>query len=169
MTTPYEVFSSTRQTSKVLSKNNINVIYNKPSPFKVFTISSKTKDIITSGGMKVISDYSFSDTPKFDILLIPGKGTRKLISDNSILSWINDKKDTKLIISVCTGSLLLGAAGLLKNKKATTHWSALNLLKKLSPSTKVLKERFVMDEIFSSSGSCLWYRLVIKSSRNFLR
>ena len=152
-TGPYEVFSSTRKTSKVLSKKNINEIYKKPSPFKVFTISSKNKNIITSGGMKVISDYSFSDAPKFDILLIPGgKGTRKLISDNSVLKWINDKKNTKLIISVCTGSLLLGAAGLLKNKKATTHWSAFNLLKKLSPSTKVLKERFIMDEIFSSSG-----------------
>ena len=46
-------------------------IYKKPSPFKVFTISSKNKNIITSGGMKVISDYSFSDAPKFDILLIP--------------------------------------------------------------------------------------------------
>ena len=152
-TGPYEVFSSTRKTSKILNKKNINEIYKKPSPFKVFTIASKNKNIITSGGLKVISDYNFSDAPKFDILLIPGgKGTRKLINNNSVLSWINSKKNIKLIISVCTGSLLLAAAGLLKNRKATTHWGAFDLLKKISPSTSLLKKRYVLDKIFSSSG-----------------
>ena len=49
-----------------------------------FTISAKNKNIITTGGMKVICDYNFSDAPNFDILLIPGgKGTRKLISNKS--------------------------------------------------------------------------------------
>ena len=55
-------------------------------------------------------------------------------------------------MSVCTGSLLLGAAGLLQNQKATTHWSALDLLKKISPSTSVIKKRYVIDKVFSSSG-----------------
>ena len=49
--------------------DNSNEIYKTPSPFKVFTISSKNKNIITSRGMKVISDYSFFDVPNFDILL----------------------------------------------------------------------------------------------------
>ncbi len=152
-TGPYEVFSSTRKTSKILNNNNINEIYKHPGPFKVFTISSKNKNIVTTGGMQITSKYNFLDDPEFDILLIPGgKGTRKLISDQSLLSWIKDKRNTKLIMSVCTGSLLLASAGLLKDKKATTHWSALKLLKELSPSTKVLKKRFVMDEVFSSSG-----------------
>ena len=152
-TGPYEVFASTRITTKTLTKKNISQIYKKPSPFKVFTISKKNKKIITSGGMKVISDYSFLDAPNFDILLIPGgKGTRSLISNKSILSWIYKKQNTKLIMSVCTGSLLLAAAGLLENKKATTHWSAFKILKEISPSTTILRKRYVMDKFFSSSG-----------------
>ena len=152
-TGPFEVFSSTRKTSKILNKKNLYEIYKKPSPFKVFTISSKNKNIITTGGMKVTANYNFFDVPKFDILLVPGGiGTRKLISNKSVLSWIYNKKNLKLIISVCTGSLLLGAAGLLKNRKATTHWSAFELLKEISPSTSIVKKRYVMDKIFSSSG-----------------
>ena len=86
-TGPYEVFSSTRISSKVLNKRNINEIYKNPSPFKIFTISYKEKKIITTGGMKVVCDYNFLDAPNFDILLIPGgKGTRKLISNKSVLS-----------------------------------------------------------------------------------
>ena len=56
--------------TKKLTKKNISQIYKKPSPFKVFTISKNNKKIITSGGMKVISDYNFLDAPNFDILLI---------------------------------------------------------------------------------------------------
>jgi len=152
-TGPYEVFSSARETSKILSKKNINEIYKKPSPFKVFTISSKNKNIITSGGMKVICDYNFLDAPNFDILLVPGgKGTRNLLNNQLVLSWLKEKQKSKLIMSVCTGSLLLGAAGLLKNQKATTHWSALQLLKKISPSTSIVRKRYVIDKVFSSSG-----------------
>ena len=151
-TGPYEVFGSARKTSKILSNKNINEIYKKPSPFKVFTVSSKKK-VVTSGGMRVICDFTFLDAPNFDILLIPGgKGTRKLLTNKSTLSWLKKQKKSKLIMSVCTGSLLLGAAGLLKNQKATTHWSALQLLKKISPSTSIVRKRYVIDKVFSSSG-----------------
>ncbi len=167
-TGPYEVFSSTRISSKVLNKRNINEIYKNPSPFKIFTISYKEKKIITTGGMKVVCDYNFLDAPNFDILLIPGgKGTRKLISNKSVLSWIYNRRNTKLIISICTGSLLLAASGLLKNKKATTHWSAFDLLKDISPSTSVLRKRYVMDKIFSSSGVASGIDLSLKVVENF--
>ena len=55
-------------------------------------------------------------------------------------------------MSVCTGSLLLAAVGLLKNRKATTHWGAFDILKNISPSTSVIKKRYVLDKFFSSSG-----------------
>tara|TARA_Y100001970_G_C14087420_1_gene778104 strand:- start:48 stop:665 length:618 start_codon:yes stop_codon:yes gene_type:complete len=150
---PYEVFSSTRLSSKLLNKNNIDEIYNTTSPFNVFTISKDAKPIISSGGLKVSCDYNFKNTPKIDILIIPGgKGTRKLIKDKTVISWIKSKKNIGLLMSVCTGSLLLAKAGLLENKKAATHWSAEKLLKKMSPSTKVLKKRFILDTIYTSSG-----------------
>ena len=167
-TGPYEVLASTRVTSTVLNKNNVNDIYKHPSPFKVFTIASKNKMIETSGGLKVMSNYSFLDAPNFDILIIPGgKGTRSLISNKSVISWLYNKKNTKLIISICTGSLLLAAAGLLKNRKATTHWSAFELLKELSPSTKVLKKRYVIDKIFTSAGVASGIDLSLKVVENF--
>tara|TARA_B100000029_G_C17204538_1_gene825714 strand:- start:28 stop:645 length:618 start_codon:yes stop_codon:yes gene_type:complete len=152
-TGPYEVFSSARLSSKVLNKSNIDEIYKRPSPFKVFTISEKNKPIVTTGGLKVISDYNFINTPRIDILLLPGgKGTRKLLGNKEVISWIKRKKKLDLILSVCTGSLLLATAGLLKNKKASTHWSTESLLKEISPSTKVTKKRFTLDTIYSSAG-----------------
>ena len=160
---PYEVFSSARVTSQNLSKKNINQIYKMHSPFKIFTVSAKNKKITTTGGMSVTSDYSFLDAPKIDILLIPGGiGTRKLLSDKKVISWINNKKNIDLIMSVCTGSLLLAAAGLLENRKAATHWGARELLKKISPSTKVLKKRYVMDKIYTSSGVASGIDLALK-------
>ena len=166
-TGPYEVFASTRKTNKVLNKSNISEIYKKPSPFKIFTVSTENKNIVTSGGMKVISNYNFLDVPKFEILLIPGGiGTRKLISNKKVLSWISNQRNTKLIISICTGSLILAAAGLLKSKRATTHWCALKLLKEISPSTIVENKRYVMDKIFSSSGVASGIDLSLKVVEN---
>ena len=150
---PYEVFSSTRLTSQVLNKNNLLNIYKRNSPLNIFTISLKKK-IITYGGLKVITDYSLSNSPKLDILLIPGGiGTRILLKNKRIISWINSKKNLDFIISVCTGSLLLAKAGLLKNRRATTHWGATEFLKKISPTTHVIKKRYVAsDNIYTSSG-----------------
>ena len=62
---------------------------------------------------------------------------------------------------------MLAAAGLLKNRKATTHWSAFELLKELSPSTKVLKKRYVVDKIFTSAGVASGIDLSLKVVENF--
>ena len=152
-TGPYEVFSATRLASKILTKNNIEEIYKKPSPFNIFTISENNKFVTTKGRLKVISDFIFADDPLIDILLIPGGiGTRKLIKSKKVISWIKKKEKVKLLVSVCTGSLLLAAAGLLKERKASTHWSAKGILKKISPSTKISKKRYTLDKIYSSAG-----------------
>ncbi|OCL25449.1 thiamine biosynthesis protein ThiJ [Orenia metallireducens] len=71
-----------------------------------------------------------ADLSNFDLVIIPGGfGTRTLIKDTNFLDWIKTAKDCDLIASVCTGSLLLGAAGLLKGKRATTHPNAFTELK----------------------------------------
>ena len=152
-TGPYEVFSSTRLTSKVLSNKNVKEIYAADSPFNVFTITEKNRSIITKGGLKVCGDYIFFDSPSIDILLIPGgTGIRNLLKNKEVISWLKKKQNIDLIFSVCTGSLLLAAAGLLKNKKASTHWSAKKLLKKISPSTTISNKRYINDTIWSSAG-----------------
>ncbi len=83
------------------------------------------------------SDFTLNNCPKLDLLIIPGGiGTRILLKNNNILNWLVANKDINIIASVCTGSLLLAKAGLLDNKKATSHWGALKLLKKLSQAHK---------------------------------
>ena len=147
---PYEVFSRTRTKPGIESRKN-----NDSAPLNVFTISKLQQTIRVSGGLKVLADYNFKDNPKVDILLIPGGlGTRSLLQSKEIISWILDTaKGASLLTSVCTGSLLLARAGLLKNKKATTHWGALELLKNVSPSTKILKDQRVVDDgIITSAG-----------------
>ena len=152
-TGPYEVFGSTRVTKKKLNKKNIKEIYKTECPFYIFTVSEKFRTIMTNSGMQVKCDFRISNSPRIDILLLPGGlGTRKLLKNKKVLSWIRTQENNSLLVSVCTGSLLLAAAGLLINKKAATHWSASDLLKKISPSTKVSKKRFVLDTIYSSSG-----------------
>ncbi len=147
---PYEVFSRTRTKPGIESRKN-----NESAPLNVFTISKLQQTIRVSGGLQVLADYDFKDSPKVDILLIPGGlGTRSLLQSKETIFWILDTAEgASLITSVCTGSLLLARAGLLKNKKATTHWGALELLKNVSPSTKILKDRRVVDDgIITSAG-----------------
>ena len=76
-----------------------------------------------------------------------------MLKNNNILNWLAANKDINIIASVCTGSLLLAKAGLLENKKATSHWGALELLKSLSPSTQILtNKKFVFDKYYTSAG-----------------
>tara|TARA_A100001011_G_C14291835_1_gene836548 strand:- start:340 stop:945 length:606 start_codon:yes stop_codon:yes gene_type:complete len=146
---PYEVFTSTR----LVKKSTAN-IHNIPCPFNVFTISEKKKNIITTGNLSIKSDYSFSNFPYVDILIIPGGiGTRSLLKNRKVLKWIKNFDEKSTIASVCTGALLLAKAGLLLNRKATTHWGALNLLKNISPTTTIIEnKKFVFDKYYSSSG-----------------
>lgn len=145
---PFEVFSCTRIFK---NKNNKNLGI---SPFEVVMISENKRKIITSGGLKVFSDFTFKSHPELDILLLPGGvGTRPLLKKKKVLDWIKSNRNVSVLFTVCTGSLLLAKTGLLKDKTATTHWSALNELKKISPTTKVLKgKRFVIDTFFTSAG-----------------
>lgn len=66
---------------------------------------------------------------EFDVLLVPGgPGTRRLVHDESLVDWLRSFPDNRLMASVCTGALLLGAAGRLRGRRATTHASALDEL-----------------------------------------
>lgn len=97
------------------------------SPFEVKLIAQTIEPIITTGKMRVLPDYDFETCPKLDILIIPGgMGTRKLMYDENVLNFVKEKaKDVELLTSVCTGSLILANADLLKGVEATTHWKSL--------------------------------------------
>ena len=78
-----------------------------------------------NGFLGVTADGTFEDFPKPDVLVFPGGvGTRKLVHDERVVEWVrNVHRTTTFTTSVCTGSLVLGAAGILEGLTATTHWA----------------------------------------------
>lgn len=86
--------------------------------------------IHTDSGLILTADCALSDVPRADILVIPGAGNATSLRDSpETLAWVRSiHATTTWTTSVCTGSLILGAAGLLKNLPATTHWSVLDRL-----------------------------------------
>ncbi len=83
-----------------------------------------------NGFLGITVDKTFEELPKPDIIVFPGGvGTRALMHDQRVLDWVRTAHETTLYTtSVCTGSLVLGAAGLLDGLTATTHWSVLDML-----------------------------------------
>lgn len=93
----------------------------------------KTKDpIVTDSGLNLVPGWTFDDCPEpLDILFVPGGGgpTVRLMTDAAVLEFLAKKgKSAQWVTSVCSGSLILGAAGLLKGYRATSHWSVREVL-----------------------------------------
>ncbi|HVI46449.1 MAG TPA: DJ-1/PfpI family protein [Chitinophaga sp.] len=113
--------------------------------FKVFTIAKKKEPVVSQRILKIIPDYSIEDAPHADILAFFGGDADVSANDPEVISWIKSRsKDTRTFFSVCTGAFIIGKAGLLDNQTATTFHAAIDDLRKLLPSTKVLSDvRFV--------------------------
>src|SRR5262249_27795104 len=87
----------------------------------------------TDRGMQILPMVTFADCPQLDLIMVPGgPGQQELMEDAVVLEFLRKQAaGAKYVTSVCTGSLVLGAAGLLKGKRATSHWAALEHLKPL--------------------------------------
>lgn len=81
-------------------------------------------------GLRLVPDATLEEAPQLDILHIPGGyGQEALMDDNETLAWVARRAaNARYVFSVCTGALICGAAGLLKGKRATTHWASHHLL-----------------------------------------
>ena len=93
--------------------------------WKVTFVAAKPGPVIDDrGSLALVATASYADVPTPEVILVPGgPGTADAMSDNELLSWIRAADGyTKWTTSVCSGSFLLGAAGLLAGRKATTHW-----------------------------------------------
>ena len=147
---PFEVFSRVRVEPGVGSRRS-----NETAPFNVFTVAKETKAVVAIGGLEIVPAYDFAIAPPIDLLVVPGGfGTRPLLADHETLQWIrNTSARAGHVTSVCTGSLLLARAGLLKKRRATTHWAALDLLTEIDSSIIVERgERVVRDGVVTSAG-----------------
>jgi cyclohexyl-isocyanide hydratase len=100
-------------------------------PDSTYRIFGKTLEPVRdTRGLRLTPDALLEDAPQLDVLHVPGGyGQEVLMNDQQVLSWIrNQARVARCIFSVCTGALICGAAGLLKGRQATTHWTALHLL-----------------------------------------
>lgn len=101
----------------------------------------------------LFADFSLHEVMKPDVVIIPGGfGSDKIMHDQTILNWIRKVHETSLwTASVCTGSLILASAGLLKNREATSHWTALDQLS-LWGATPIKKRVVKSGKIITSAG-----------------
>ncbi|MFH0515668.1 DJ-1/PfpI family protein [Streptomyces sp. M41] len=123
---------------------------------RVVTVAAGDAEVVRCAkGLRLLVDHSTASMPPLDVLVHPGgDGTRGLIRDEEHLAWLHALHgEGTLLASVCTGSLVLAAAGLLTGRPATTHREHLGKLAKLDPGIDVREERYVDDgEVITSAG-----------------
>ena len=116
---------------------------------KLVTVSESGESLRCFNGLRVLPDYDFSDCPPLDMILVPGgMGTRTQVSNPKLIEWLADiSSQCTWVTSVCTGSLLLSAAGQTEGRRITTHWAFAETLRELYPNTTVIENaRYVCDE-----------------------
>ena len=122
----------------------------------VFCLSADGEPVVGAKTLVLGAHHSMDDAPALDVLVHPGgPGTRPMLRDEVHLDWVRKQRaSVPLMTSVCTGSLVYAAAGLLVGRRATTHWASLNLLSELDPTVITqVDARFVDDgDLVTSAG-----------------
>ena len=120
---------------------------------RVRWVGAEARQYATDRGLRVVADATLDDVPAPDVLVVPGgTGTRDALADERLVEWIRAADATSTwTTSVCTGALLLGAAGLLRGLRATTHWAYLDALAAFG--AEVTSERVVeQGKVITSAG-----------------
>jgi cyclohexyl-isocyanide hydratase len=133
LTGPYEIFASAKNTQ-------VDLVW-------------KNRDPVTSvTGLGFTPTMTFDESPQYDVLCVPGGGgINALLTDTTVLDFIRRQaKGVRYMTSVCTGSLVLGAAGLLEGKRAATHWNSMNALPRFGATP--VYERVVRDGNIITAG-----------------
>lgn len=123
--------------------------------FKVHTVAQKRDSITAVFGQKLLADYTFENSPKADILLVPGGSVAASMDNPELIKWIQaNAKDAKYVMSVCSGAFLLSQAGLLDGLSATTVMGRIEQLAKASPKTKVVHDQRYVDngKVITTAG-----------------
>jgi putative intracellular protease/amidase len=129
------------------------VLSRLPGVELTFVAASPGEMRTDTGRLGISADASIDDLTDPDILLVPGGvGNRALLSDERVLDWIRKADETtEWTTSVCTGSLVLGAAGLIQGKKATSHWAYRDSLRDYG--AEPVAERVVEDgKVITAAG-----------------
>jgi cyclohexyl-isocyanide hydratase len=126
LTGPYEVFARLPDT-------------------QVWLLAQSLEPIVTEKGLTILPNATFADAPQLDVLCVPGgPGINACLTDALLLDFLRQQAPgARYVTSVCTGALVLAAAGLLKDYRATTHWLSLDLLRQFG--VEACSERVVQD------------------------
>ncbi len=139
---PYEVFTMARAL--------------KPDAGEVILIAQTLEPVRCAKGMRVLPDATIADCGALDVILVPGgQGTRREVANKPLLEWIaGAAKSAQWVTSVCTGALLLTAAGPARGKRVTTHWAFVGTLRERGEAAEVLDNfRYVQDgNIVTAAG-----------------
>ncbi len=124
--------------------------------YTVSCLAADGRPVTAAKGLVIGAHTSLAQAPPLEVLVHPGgRGTRRLLRDPAHLDWVRQqRRQAPLLTSVCTGSLVYAAAGLLHGRPATTYWNALEELRQLDPTIHVRPdERWVDDgDIITSAG-----------------
>ena len=136
---PYEVFT---MANEVLERQGHSRAH------EILLIAERDAPVDCRKGMRVLPHATTRTCPKLDVLLLPGgQGTRREVKNEELLAWIAETaKGCSWVTSVCTGALLLTAAGPARGKKVTTHWGFIDQLRARGEAAEVLENiRYVRD------------------------
>ena len=137
LTGPYEVFAS-------LPGAKVHLIWKTLDP------------IVSATGLVLVPDTLLAGCPPLDVLCVPGGvGVDALMEDVEVLDFLRDRSaSARFVTSVCTGALVLAAAGLLDGRRATTHWRVLGEMRAWFPSVRVIDDQHVVEDgdVITSAG-----------------
>ncbi|WP_439814430.1 DJ-1/PfpI family protein [Zavarzinia sp. CC-PAN008] len=144
---PYEVFGMTRKIREMQGTADLG---------EVVLIGLDAQPVRAFNGLRILPDTTIAEVEALDVLLVPGGfGTRPLMGHEGLKTWLRKVAPTcTWVTSVCTGSMLLAAAGLAEGRKVTTHWSMVEEFRGLNLGCTVTEgSRFQVDgNLVSSAG-----------------
>ena len=119
----------------------------------VHLVAKSSDPVVADGGLRLLPSTTFAECPTLDLVCVPGgAGMNPLLNDRETLEFLQRQASgARYVTSVCTGALVLGAAGLLRGKRATTHWMSLPMLAAFG--CEPMAERVVVDgNVFTGGG-----------------
>lgn len=123
--------------------------------FKVFTIAERREALAARADFPVQPDFAINDHPPLDLLIVAGGVVDQPLGSRAVIDWIGaEATRCRIVASVCTGAFLLAEAGLLKGRRATTHWEDIPDLRARHPGISIIENTRWIDEgaIVTSAG-----------------
>ena len=142
------------------------------SAFEPVLLTERPGQIRTAQGVEIAVAQALADCPPLNVIVVPGGwGTRQQQRNPVLLDWLRARSaDAGLTTSVCTGALVLGAAGLLDGRRATTHWQSLGLLRDSYPNVRVVEDEHVVrdGQVLTSAGVSAGIDLALRVVEHYL-